>query len=373
MNRRELLRDMLVSAASGAVSAVGITAVVWGPKLREPGAEYFPDALAGPAELIAGGPIVIQRGVNIRTEPTIPRPPFARLRGERDWSRFNVIEWESIEVVGGVPLSGADAFAIEYAEIVKGEDTYKYPKRPGDYDYWIRVRVGVKGRGEQTCFINYSGRTEDYITVVGSQYLYASVLFRYQRTPQGELLLDSKPPRSIGPETVGRITVLPSRIELARYLWTSNVANKLNRQAPYSWDESHFEETVVFPWGRSTAEHLQRKREGKPVVVFDSPPDLADQLGSPNAIDSIDLGTAINNIILARFTWNLWGLFRRADVEGDILDSEGNALDVPPEQTLVMDGDFILRKDHPYAQRYLAELQGKINNSSFFSTHPPGN
>lgn len=359
MNRRELWGDVLVSAASGTASAVGIAAVVWGPKLREPEAEYFPDALAGPAEYIAGAPIIIQKGVNIRTEPSIPQPPAVRLPRERAWSRNNVVEWDSIEAVGGVPLNGAGAFAVEYAEFVKGEDTYKYTRRPGEHGYWIRLKVQVKGKGERAGFINYSLQTADFVEPVGSFYL-----FGYQWISERELLLASKPQMSIKPEVVGRVTVLPDKIQLARYMWSSSLMGKLDQRVPLTLDERPFEETVVFPWGETTAEHLQRKQEDKPVKVFDLPPNLASQLGLSKIVGFVRLGTTIKNVILTRAR-NAWGLFRRADVEGDILDSEGNVLDVPLEQILVIGGDFVLRKDHRDAQSYLAELEGKVKNPPF--------
>lgn len=177
MNRRELLRDVLVTTCGATLSAIGITAAFWGPRLRTPEVAKAPNPLGRPVWIIKGL-VVIKRGVGIRDYPSIPKPPTARLPGERNWSRYNAIEWRDIESVNGVALNGADMFVIENAPMVEGEDPDRRLRhlRIPVYGNWIRLVMRTKSlREEKYYFVSYSDQTEKFVQPVGPTGLSAVV------------------------------------------------------------------------------------------------------------------------------------------------------------------------------------------------------
>lgn len=170
MSRRELLRDVLVATCGVTLPVVGITATFWGSRLRTPEVAKAPNSIGRPVWIIKGL-VVIKRGVGIRDYPSIPRPPIARLPGERDWSRYNIIEWRDIESVNGVALNGADMFVIENAPMVEGEDPDKRLRhlRIPVYGNWIRLVIKTKSlQEERYYFVSYSDQTREFVQPVGS-------------------------------------------------------------------------------------------------------------------------------------------------------------------------------------------------------------
>lgn len=318
-------RDLIIGAG-GAIGTIGIILV--GRELAKGfyTREKAPDPF-GPPKYTHPPHLAILKGVHIRDYPAIPvlRRYRARLaqRLGKDKEREDIIEWDRIEAINGTGLNKANMFVIENAPIVIGEDADKDFRQKG---LWIRLdNIKIRNTERLTSgFVSLSRQTEEVVQDLGVS-VYESPL---------------------GSGEIGKVTVHPE-IDNFPDLWVHYMSEKLEGKIILyfgsrwsSENEERYETVEVVPAGGGWDDLLEMKKLRTPVNVRSFPAEVYPD-GRDTKVGTLAQGTIIKNVIMTG--WRSWGAFKRAGVEGQILNQNGLPLDLDADKVLVVSGEYLLK------------------------------
>ncbi len=329
--RREFLTYALLAgeAAAAVVIADGVQ--------NKPQIKYSSESVAGLITRIAPGQIVVERGVNIRDYPSVPRFNHRRLLLSRLYPSSNVIPWDSIVEINGVARNGANMFVVENPGVVRGEDTY------GDYGFrgnnstgdWMRLRVR-QAYNERPAFgfINLSYYTSDHVKPVEGEFVYASSIVKI--APGGQLILENG--AVVEKSKFDKIIVDP-KYNSFRDLWAEQMSKKLDGETPLEQYEKRYAEVKVVPVSTNPEDLAEKCIAGGVVPVYEMSPYLypSDQMVEPYYL-SYD--TRIRDLILMGRTSD--GIFYRGSVLGDVRGRDNESVNLDPRAVLTIEDNYIL-------------------------------
>jgi hypothetical protein len=112
LGRRALIKaGILGGVAFGFAAGFGTKSLIerYTPVVSAQVGNHYPFAEAGEY------PILVTKGINLRSEPLIP--PRSRF-----YQRNNTIAWDKISAVNGMPLNGKDAFVLPRPSFYVGQE-----------------------------------------------------------------------------------------------------------------------------------------------------------------------------------------------------------------------------------------------------------